>query len=72
MVGKASEIESDRPGEVATFMNDIATCKICGYGIVSGGRHADEVAQEKGFCGAGCQEVYEALKAIEMKEASNG
>lgn len=47
-------------------------CKVCGYLIVIGGRYPDQVAQEQGFCGAGCQEVHEAIKASDFKEASNG
>jgi len=47
-------------------------CKVCGCQIVSGGRYPDQVAQTRGFCGAGCEEVYEALKASDMRAASNG
>lgn len=46
-------------------------CKVCGYEIIIGGRYADQVAQTRGFCGAGCEDVYEAQKAADMKAAAN-
>ena len=42
-------------------------CKICGYAIMPGGRYPDEIAQEHGYCGAGCQEVDQKTRELDAK-----
>lgn len=43
-------------------------CKQCGYGIV----HVEfykiptHIAQQNGFCSVGCEEVFNAIKDMEM------
>lgn len=49
---------------------DKTVCKVCGYYITMGGRYPDQCAQEKGFCGAGCEEVYTAIKEMEKGRAA--
>lgn len=51
---------------------DSENCKVCGFRILLGGRYPDQVAQENGYCGAGCEEVDAALKACAKRAASNG
>lgn len=51
-------------------MDKSPVCKVCGYQIVMGGRYPDQVAQEHGFCGSGCQEVHDAVKQSEMTRAT--
>lgn len=47
-------------------------CKQCGYVIPAGGRAEDLRAQKDGFCGVGCQEVYNAIWDYEKKRAAQG
>lgn len=45
-------------------------CKLDGLVILLGtGSYSDQMAQEAGFCGEGCQTVYEETKKMEMKAA---
>lgn len=44
-------------------------CKICGYAIIMGGRYPDQIAQEHGYCGAGCQEVDEKIRELDQRFA---
>lgn len=44
-------------------------CKQCGFEIVKGGRPANEAAQDRGFCGAGCREVAEKLNELNERAA---
>lgn len=41
-------------------MNELRRCRQCGYEIILGYRNA--AAQERGFCGTGCEDVYEGIK----------
>lgn len=47
------------------------TCKLDGLVIIIGsGSFADQMAQEIGFCGYGCQEVFQAMMESDKKEAA--
>lgn len=46
-------------------------CKVDGLVIVIGsGSFSDQMAQEAGFCGAGCEEVWNAQKELAKKGAA--
>jgi len=47
-------------------------CKQCGFRIEEGGRPESVKAQARGFCSAGCEEVYEFIKAKERERAKEG
>lgn len=45
-------------------------CKVCGYEVIIGGRYPDQIAQEKGYCGAGCESVDEKTKELDARFAT--
>lgn len=51
----------------------MSPCSVCGFEIVTGGRIPDMAAQEKGYCGAGCEAVdAEVAKLDERMERQEG
>lgn len=43
-------------------------CKLCGLVIqLMSGSYSDQCAQERGFCGEPCREVYEAQMELDKK-----
>lgn len=55
--------------EGGTMLNK-CFCRLDGVVIQIGtGSFDDQMAQEAGFCGAGCRDVWAAQKASEMKQA---
>lgn len=69
-LGRGPSFKSQKSQLGVQAMKDKNHCRQCGYVIVIGGRYPDQRAQEKGFCGAGCEEVYEKIKEIEKERAA--
>lgn len=48
------------------------TCRECGSHIKPASQREDRLAQNRGFCGAGCEQVYDKLHEMEYQAARHG